>query len=120
MSRLSMNWVLTWALALGVMLPGASFAAPLVAERQPVNMTAIGMFFVFVMATLAITWWAARQTKSTADFYTAGGGISGFQNGLAIAGDYMSAATLLACPAWCSPRATMVSSTPWRSSWAGR
>ncbi|MEE1950568.1 cation acetate symporter [Pseudomonas alcaligenes] len=77
------------------MLPGASFAAPLVAERQPVNMTAIGMFFVFVMATLAITWWAARQTKSTADFYTAGGGISGFQNGLAIAGDYMSAATLL-------------------------
>ena len=95
MSRLSMNWVLTWALALGVMLPGASFAAPLVAERQPVNMTAIGMFFVFVMATLAITWWAARQTKSTADFYTAGGGISGFQNGLAIAGDYMSAATLL-------------------------
>lgn len=95
MSRLSMNWVLTWALTLGVMLPGASFAAPLVAERQPVNMTAIGMFFVFVMATLAITWWAARQTKSTADFYTAGGGISGFQNGLAIAGDYMSAATLL-------------------------
>ncbi|BCR26404.1 cation acetate symporter [Aquipseudomonas alcaligenes] len=95
MSRLSMNWVLTWALALGVMLPGASFAAPLMAERQPVNMTAIGMFFVFVMATLAITWWAARQTKSTADFYTAGGGISGFQNGLAIAGDYMSAATLL-------------------------
>ncbi|WP_373869776.1 cation acetate symporter [Aquipseudomonas alcaligenes] len=90
-----MNWVLTWALALGVMLPGASFAAPLMAERQPVNMTAIGMFFVFVMATLAITWWAARQTKSTADFYTAGGGISGFQNGLAIAGDYMSAATLL-------------------------
>ncbi|WP_169920683.1 cation acetate symporter [Pseudomonas sp. WS 5013] len=77
------------------MLPGASFAAPLVAERQPVNMTAIGMFFVFVVATLAITWWAARQTKSTADFYTAGGGISGFQNGLAIAGDYMSAATLL-------------------------
>ncbi len=95
MSRLSMNWVLTWALTLGVMLPGASFATPLVAERQPVNMTAIGMFFVFVMATLAITWWAARQTKSTADFYTAGGGISGFQNGLAIAGDYMSAATLL-------------------------
>ncbi len=95
MSRLSMNWVLTWALALGAMLPGASFAAPLVAERQPVNMTAIGMFFVFVVATLAITWWAARQTKSTADFYTAGGGISGFQNGLAIAGDYMSAATLL-------------------------
>ncbi|MCB1907413.1 MAG: cation acetate symporter, partial [Rhodocyclaceae bacterium] len=53
------------------------------------------MFFVFVMATLGITYWAASRTKSTADFYTAGGGISGFQNGLAIAGDYMSAATLL-------------------------
>ncbi|HET6720375.1 MAG TPA: cation acetate symporter, partial [Rhodocyclaceae bacterium] len=44
---------------------------------------------------LGITYWAAGRTKSTADFYTAGGGISGFQNGLAIAGDYMSAATLL-------------------------
>lgn len=50
---------------------------------------------MFVLATLGITYWASRRTKSTADFYTAGGGISGFQNGLAIAGDYMSAATLL-------------------------
>ena len=53
------------------------------------------MFMVFVIATLGITKWAAGKTKSTADFYTAGGGITGFQNGLAIAGDYMSAATLL-------------------------
>jgi len=65
------------------------------AQKQPLNLTAIGMFFVFVLGTLAITYWAARRTKSTSDFYTAGGGISGFQNGLAIAGDYMSAATLL-------------------------
>ena len=65
------------------------------AQKQPLNMTAIGMFFVFVLGTLGITYWAARRTKSTSDFYTAGGGISGFQNGLAIAGDYMSAATLL-------------------------
>ena len=64
-------------------------------EKQPLNLTAIGMFFVFVMGTLGITYWAASRTKSTADFYTAGGGITGFQNGLAIAGDYMSAATLL-------------------------
>ena len=64
-------------------------------EKQPVNMTAIAMFFVFVLSTLGITFWAASRTKSTADFYTAGGGITGFQNGLAIAGDYMSAATLL-------------------------
>jgi cation/acetate symporter len=64
-------------------------------EKQPVNFVAIGMFFVFVLSTLGITFWAANRTKSTADFYTAGGGITGFQNGLAIAGDYMSAATLL-------------------------
>ncbi|MGE8409488.1 MAG: cation acetate symporter [Pseudomonas sp.] len=84
-------------LALGALLlaPSLAFAAPIVAEKQPINLHAIGMFFVFVLGTLAITWWAARQTQSTSDFYTAGGGISGFQNGLAIAGDYMSAATLL-------------------------
>jgi cation/acetate symporter len=64
-------------------------------EKQPVNISAIAMFLVFVLATLGITKWAAGKTKSTADFYTAGGGITGFQNGLAIAGDYMSAATLL-------------------------
>jgi uncharacterized protein (TIGR00645 family) len=50
---------------------------------------------VFVLATLWITKWAAAKTKSAADFYTAGGGITGFQNGLAIAGDYMSAASFL-------------------------
>jgi cation/acetate symporter len=65
------------------------------AEKQPLNLHAIGMFFVFVLLTLGITYWAASRTKSTSDFYTAGGGITGFQNGLAIAGDYMSAATLL-------------------------
>ncbi len=64
-------------------------------QKQPLNISAIAMFMVFVLATLGITKWAAGKTKSTADFYTAGGGITGFQNGLAIAGDYMSAATLL-------------------------
>jgi cation/acetate symporter len=64
-------------------------------EKQPVNASAIAMFMIFVLATLGITKWAAGKTKTTADFYTAGGGITGFQNGLAIAGDYMSAATLL-------------------------
>ena len=58
-------------------------------------MTAIAIFLLFVAGTLAITWWAAKRSKTTSDFYTAGGGISGFQNGLAVAGDYMSAATLL-------------------------
>ncbi|WP_027389389.1 cation acetate symporter [Chrysiogenes arsenatis] len=59
------------------------------------NWTAIAMFGVFIVGTLFITKWAAGKTKSAADFYTAGGGITGFQNGLAIAGDYMSAASFL-------------------------
>ena len=63
--------------------------------KQPTNWIAIGMFAVFVLATLYITKWAAGRTKSASDFYTAGGGITGFQNGLAIAGDYMSAASFL-------------------------
>jgi cation/acetate symporter len=63
--------------------------------KQATNWTAIAMFGAFVIATLGITKWAAAKTKSAADFYTAGGGITGFQNGLAIAGDYMSAASFL-------------------------
>ena len=64
-------------------------------EKQPTNWVAISMFGVFVVGTLFITKWAASKTKSAADFYTGGGGITGFQNGLAIAGDYMSAASFL-------------------------
>ncbi len=64
-------------------------------EKQPFNLSAVIMFLIFVVATLGITYWAARKTQSTADFYAAGGGITGFQNGLAIAGDYMSAASFL-------------------------
>ena len=63
---------------------GAAFAAGAdlgQAERQPTNWTAISMFGVFVVFTLFITKWAAAKTKSAADFYTAGGGITGFQNG---------------------------------------
>ncbi len=84
---------------------GAALLAPAVAlaagpdlgqvEKQPLNVIAITLFLIFVAMTLAITYWAARRTKSTADFYAAGGGITGFQNGLAIAGDYMSAASFL-------------------------
>ena len=66
-----------------------------VMEKQATNWHAIIMFCAFVALSMGITYWASNRTKSTADFYTAGGGITGFQNGLAIAGDYMSAATLL-------------------------
>lgn len=92
---------------MGRFLPGFAvlcFALPALAApvgdmgeavRQPTNWLAIAMFVVFVVFTLGITFWAARRTKSAADFYTAGGSITGFQNGLAIAGDYMSAASFL-------------------------
>jgi len=65
------------------------------AQKQATNWAAIGMFGLFVLFTLGITYWAAKRTRSAAQFYTAGGGITGFQNGLAIAGDYMSAASFL-------------------------
>jgi cation/acetate symporter len=85
------------ALAALVAVPGDAFAADVIqgAEKQATNWTAIGMFAGFVILTLFITKWAASKTKSASDFYTAGGGITGFQNGLAIAGDYMSAASFL-------------------------
>ncbi len=63
--------------------------------KQSTNWTAIILFVAFVAATLGITKWAASRTRSAAEFYTAGGCITGFQNGLAIAGDYMSAASFL-------------------------
>ncbi|MBL0406950.1 cation acetate symporter [Microvirga aerilata] len=76
----------------GIMAAGPDLGA---VQRQPLNWTAIIMFLAFVLGTLGITYRAAAQTKSAADFYAAGGGITGFQNGLAIAGDYMSAASFL-------------------------
>ncbi len=59
------------------------------------NPTAIMFFIAFVISTLLITWWAAKRTRTTKDFYAAGRSITGFQNGLALAGDYMSAASFL-------------------------
>ena len=88
----------TFALTSLALAAGAALAAGTdlgQAQKQATNWTAIAMFAVFVLLTLGITKWAAARTKSAADFYTAGGGISGFQNGLAIAGDYMSAASFL-------------------------
>ncbi|MEX0444759.1 cation/acetate symporter ActP [Xenorhabdus sp. SGI246] len=64
-------------------------------EKQPLNIQAIIMFLLFVGFTLYITYWASKRTISRSDYYTAGGRITGFQNGMAIAGDYMSAASFL-------------------------
>ncbi len=65
------------------------------AAEKSMNIPAISMFIIFVIATLGITYWASKRTRSAKDFYTAGGGITGMQNGLALAGDYMSAASFL-------------------------
>jgi len=81
-----------WSLALPALAAGPDAGQT---QRQPENWTAIAMFAFFVMLTLGITFWAARRTRSASDFYTAGGGITGLQNGMAIAGDYMSAASFL-------------------------
>ncbi|NKL55011.1 cation/acetate symporter ActP [Rhizobium leguminosarum] len=81
-----------------LLLPSLACADALTGEvtRQQVNPLAIGMFLVFVLASLVLTFWAARRgTRTASDYYAAGGGLSGIQNGLAIAGDYTSAATFL-------------------------
>ena len=59
------------------------------------NPIAIALFFLFVAITLGITYWAARRTKTTEEFFAAGRVITGRQNGFALAGDYMSAASFL-------------------------
>ncbi|MFH8133074.1 cation acetate symporter [Pantoea osteomyelitidis] len=79
-------------------LPGAALAADAITgavQKQATNYQAIIMFVVFVAATLGITYWASKRTRSRSDYYTAGGNITGFQNGLAMAGDFMSAASFL-------------------------
>lgn len=89
-------------LAAAMLGADGAFAAALAAgavegevQKQSLNIAAIAMFFLFVLGTLFITYRAAASSKSAADFYAAGGGITGWQNGLAIAGDYMSAASFL-------------------------
>ncbi|WJM95208.1 cation acetate symporter [Pseudomonas defluvii] len=76
----------------GLMISDLALAAD---AARPLNWNAIGMFLMFVLFTLGVTRWAARRTRSASDFYTAGGGLTGFQNGLAIAGDMISAASFL-------------------------
>lgn len=84
------------AFAAVILLAGASCATAAEAEAGAhAARSAIVMFLVFAAGTLLITYWAANRTRSAADFYAAGAGISGAQNGLAMAGDYMSAASFL-------------------------
>ena len=80
---------------LGAALLALTTQSAFAANGHGANTEAIVMFLLFIAGTFVITWWAARKTQTTSDFYTAGGGITGFQNGLAIAGDYISAASFL-------------------------
>jgi cation/acetate symporter len=90
--------------ALGITAPSpagvATKAASKVVDAVPAKVTpnrgiTIGMFALIIAVTMGVVIWAAKKTTTAADFYTAGGGITGFQNGWAIAGDYMSAASFL-------------------------
>jgi cation/acetate symporter len=109
---------LTLALTLGLIIahlsaPGMVLAGPesaistaIVGQAAPAKAAAptkveahkgitITMFLIIVLITMYIVYWAAKRTKTTADFYAARGAITGWQNGWAIAGDYMSAASFL-------------------------
>ena len=83
------------ALAAAVGLLSSSARAAGGSAVQSTDWNAVLIFLAFIIVTLGITYWAAQHTRTTKDFYAAGGGITGFQNGLAIAGDYMSAASFL-------------------------
>lgn len=87
------------SITLGIL---ALIISPLLADtinmggaKSELNPLAIGMFLVFVLITLFITYLSNKKSKSTSGFYTAGGNITGMQNGTAIAGDFMSAASFL-------------------------
>jgi cation/acetate symporter len=81
--------------------------------------SAIFFFFLIVALTLAITWWAAKRTLSTREFYAAGRSVSAFQNGLALAGDYMSAASFLGIAGLVSLKGYdgMIYATGWLVGW---
>ncbi|MBJ6749590.1 solute symporter family protein [Geomonas anaerohicana] len=81
--------------AASVATPAPATPAPVKKELKTNKTITIGMFMVIIAITMGVVVWAAKQTKSAADFYAAGGGITGTQNGWAIAGDYMSAASFL-------------------------
>jgi cation/acetate symporter len=85
---------------------------------QP-NAVAMAFFFVFISITLAITFWAAKRTRTTEHFYAAGRTISAGQNGLALAGDYMSAASFLGIAGLVSTTGFdgLIYSTGWLVGW---
>ena len=94
-------------------------AAPPASSIGQRNSVAIACFFLFIAITLGITWWAARRTRTTEEFYAAGRTISPGQNGLALAGDYMSAASFLGIAGLVSTTGFdgLIYSTGWLVGW---
>jgi cation/acetate symporter len=92
--------------------------APATAIGQP-NRVAMAFFFLFIAVTMGITYWAARRTKTTEHFYAAGRTVSAGQNGLALAGDYMSAASFLGIAGLVSTTGFdgLIYSTGWLVGW---
>ncbi|SNZ08884.1 cation/acetate symporter [Persephonella hydrogeniphila] len=83
--------IYTWAGSLAFFIPSFAGNEAIVG----MNPVAIAFFLLFIALTLGITYWAAKRSRTATEFYAAGRSISGFQNGLALAGDYMSAASFL-------------------------
>src|SRR5215211_5182579 len=83
------------------------------------NAISVAFFFAFIAITLGITWWAARRTRTTEEFYAAGRTISAGQNGFALAGDYMSAASFLGIAGLVSTTGFdgLIYSTGWLVGW---
>ena len=83
------------------------------------NNTALLFFFIIVVITLIITYWAAKKTKTSSEFYAAGRSVSAAQNGLALAGDYMSAASFLGISGMVAMKGYdgMVYATGWLVGW---
>jgi cation/acetate symporter len=98
---------------------GASQAAAPVTRIGEPNRVAMAFFFVFIIITLGITWWAARRTRTTEEFYAAGRSITAGQNGFALAGDYMSAASFLGIAGLVSTTGFdgLIYSTGWLVGW---
>src|SRR5690349_6640264 len=103
-----------------VQAAGQAAASPGVPTRigEP-NAVAIACFFVFIAITLGITYWAARRTRTTEEFYAAGRSITPGQNGFALAGDYMSAASFLGIAGLVSTTGFdgLIYSTGWLVGW---
>jgi len=93
--------------------------APTASSIGRPHAVAMVFFFIFIAITLAITWWAARRTRTTEHFYAAGRTVSAGQNGLALAGDYMSAASFLGIAGLVSTTGFdgLIYSTGWLVGW---